>query len=216
MARMSGPKRKKLYQRLVLRDGECCYIGGEPGNSKTLVIDHADNDHSNDALANLHLFCRSMNQVKNPRGRGHKMLSSVCVCVCEGLAELESNLTISAEFKKNQQAEPDFRHWLFAEVWRKGSLSLDDAIDCGAAVAHCSQETIKRYIRKECSRVRPYQVIEDVGEKKKLIKLRSDWQRHREKEVARRNLDRHAKNWRRATGKTPSPRASVVKLAATN
>lgn len=197
MSRMSGPKRKKMYDLLSRRDGEYCFIGGESSTRESLVIDHADNDNSNNDLANLHLMCQSMNALKNPRGRDRKKMSSVCVSVCEELSRIESAQPSSAEFKKNLQSEPDFRHWLFVEIWRKGGLPLDEVINCGAAVARCSQESIKRYLRKEYSRVRLYEIIEDPGTKQKLVQFKHEWEKFRQKEEKRRQLDWQARNWRK-------------------
>ena len=192
---MSGPKRKKMYEYLAKRDGECCFIAGEHGTKQTLVIDHADNNNGNNSRVNLHLMCISMNAAKNPRGRGRKKLSSVCVSVSEELSKIESAQASSAEFKKNLQSEPDFRHWLFLEIWRKGRLPLDEVIDCGAAVARCSQETIKRYLRKECSRVRLYQIVEDTDNNRRFVQFNPEWEAHRKKEEERRQIDCYAKNW---------------------
>lgn len=194
MSRMSGPRRKKAYEFLARRDGECCFIGGESGSKDTLVIDHADNDNRNNRLVNLHIICPSMNAVKNPRGRVRRKLSSVCVS--EAALKMESAQPSSAEFKKNLQAEPDFRHWLFTEIWRKGRLPLEEVIDCGAALARCSQESIRRYLRKECSRVRIYEIVEDSETKQKFVQFKPEWESHRKQEEQRRNNDRFAGNWR--------------------
>ena len=203
MSRLSGPKRRKLYELLARRDGERCFVGGERGNFWTLLIDHADNDNQNNDPVNLHLMCRSINGAKNPRGFGRKkkQSSSVYVCVSEEdySEALEPVRTTSAELKKNEQAEPDFRHWLFIEIWRKGRLPLEEVIDCGAAVAGCSQETIKRYLRKESSRVRLYQILEEPETGRKYVQFRPEWEKHRKKEEGRRTLDRQARNWREDT-----------------
>lgn len=192
---MSGPRRKKMYEYLCHRDGERCFIGGELGNNSTLVIDHADNDNSNNHPSNLHLVCYSINTAKDPRGRGRRKLSSVRVSACEELYRIESALPTSATLKKNQQAEPDFRHWLFLEVWRDGRLLLEDVIDSGAAYANCSQDAIKRYIRKECSRVRIYEMVKDHNMGREYIQFKSEWEEHRKKAEARKTLDRIARNW---------------------
>ena len=195
MSRMSGPKRKKTYEFLAHRDHERCFIGGEPGNNSTLVIDHADNDNSNNNPENLHLMCSSMNAAKNPRGRGRKKMSSMRMSAPEELSKIGSAEPSSAQLKKNQQAEPDFRHWLFLEIWRKGKLLLDDVIDSGAAQAGCSQDSIKRYLRKECSRVRIYDLVQDLDTKEKFVQLKSEWEQHRKKEEEQRADDCRARNW---------------------
>jgi hypothetical protein len=186
MARMNATRRKKLYKSLVLRDGECCFIGGEPGNASSLVIDHADNDNSNNTLGNLHLICRSTNAVKNPRGSSRKIQSSMSMKTAEEMLRLEAAQASSAEFLKNMQAEPDFKHWLFSEIWRKARLPLNDVLDCGAAIARCSQATVNRYLKKECSRVRLYQIIEETDTKGRFVEFNPEWEELRKQEMDRR------------------------------
>jgi len=185
MSRLSGPKRKKLFEQLVRRDGPVCFIGGESGTAKTLLIDHLNNMNSDNRLSNLHIMCRSMNVVKNPRHRSRKQSS-----VYMEEAEPEKTRINSAEFAKNLQSEPDFRHWLFAEVWRNGRVEWEEALDCGASIARCSQETIRRYLKKEASRVRPYRVVEDQETKTKYVVFRENWEQVRRKEEERRANDR--------------------------
>jgi len=193
---MTGPKRKRIYEELVRRDGECCYIGGEKGTFETLVIDHLDNNPKNNNRKNLHLVCRSINHAKNPRGRSRKQ-SFVCVSGDMN----EDPRPSSAEMAKNLQSEPDFRHWLFMEIWRKGGLELDDVIYSGAAAARCSPETVRRYTKTQTRRLRPFDVIEDLDSKTKHVVFRLKWEKAREKEENRRILNAQAKNWKESQGK---------------
>lgn len=105
-------------------------------------------------------------------------------------SEPEKTRINSAEFAKNLQSEPDFRHWLFSEVWRNGRVEWEEALDCGAAIGRCSQETVRRYLKKETSRVRPYRVMEDEETKTKYVVFRENWDRARRKEEERRANDR--------------------------
>jgi len=198
MSRISGSKRNKLYDFLSRRDGEFCFIGGEPGTRDTLVIDHWNNDNSNNDLANLHLICRSMNAVKNPRGRDrrHKLQSLVCVRENVDAAVLQPPRTISAEFLKNQKAEPAFNHWLFREVVRLGTVPVDDVVDGGAYVARCSQVTIHRYLKKATFREALYHFVEDPETKKKFVELKPRWSSFRQKEDEPRLLNKQANNWK--------------------
>ena len=67
MSNMNGRTRKKLYMIIVKRDGEFCKFCGRSPPEVNLVIDHKDNDNSNNFLGNLQLTCRSCNYKKNPR-----------------------------------------------------------------------------------------------------------------------------------------------------
>ena len=212
MSRMSGPHRKKIFDFLVHRDGERCFIGGEPGDRHSLTVDHWDNDNSNNDPPNLHLICRSMNNVKNPRGRDHrgKLLSSVCVCVCDKPAQaiIEPPRTISAEFLKNQAAEPAFLHWLFAETVHLGRVSVDDVIDCGATVAHVSQVTIHRYLKKAACKIGLFRFVEDVETKGRFVELKPEWNSFRQTEDERKLTERDRRREERKNVKAKGPKVN--------
>ncbi len=201
MGRMSGRNRKKLFAMLKQRDGAYCFICGEPGDEKTLVIDHADNDNSNNDPSNLHLVCRAINAAKNPRKSVRRIQSSVGEKERETLIAIDCDQPQSAEFRKNLESEPAFRRWLFIEIWRKREIDYEDALDCGAAVARCSQQTIIRYLKKECSRVRLYKITVKSETKQRLIQFRPFWEMCRRKEEARRLLGQQSRNWRKDSNK---------------
>src|SRR5258708_2304923 len=142
---MNSRNRKKFFQLIVQRDGgPYCFIGGERLTYETAIIDHFTNRSDDNRLENLHLLCRSMNSVKNPRGRDkrHKVLSPMSGNIYVQMFETERLRTNSVELLKNMQAEPDFRHWLFWKVVHDGKVFFEDALDAGAAFARCSQETV--------------------------------------------------------------------------
>lgn len=47
MSKMSGPMRKKLYRIVAERDEEYCRCCGKLHNEAQLVLDHKDNNNSN-------------------------------------------------------------------------------------------------------------------------------------------------------------------------
>jgi hypothetical protein len=198
MSRMSGPRRSKIYKFLCQRDGERCFIGTEAGNKETLVVDHWDNDNTHTDPSNLHLICRGMNAVKNPRRsyRG-KMQSSVYVCENGNHELIEPPKTVSAEFLKNQIAEPIYLHWLFAEVVQHGRIPISDAIDCGAAIAHVSQVTVARYLKKATCKVGLFQLVEGGEIRDRFVELRPVWATFRKTEEERKKLEKYARNWRK-------------------
>lgn len=198
MSRMSGPQRKRKYDELVRQDGEFCFIGGEKGDSDTFVIDHWDNDNSNNEPSNLHLMCKSMNSAKNPRGRGKKerILSSERESASEINAAMEPVRSTSAEFVKNQRSEPAFRHWLFMEIIKYGRLELNDVINTGAAVAGCGQQAIRRYLAKETSRVRLYHIVKDSETGHFFVEFRPKWGRFRLKLIENKLLEKQSENWK--------------------
>lgn len=199
MSRMNSRNRKKYLAEIVRRSGGLyCFIGGEGLPSDDAIIDHWDNDNSNNDPLNLHIICASMNAVKNPRGRDkhHQILSPIYGNMYERIWESEPQRTNSIQIIKSLQAEPDFRHWLFWKVVHDGKVSFEDALDTGAAFARCSQETIRRYIKKEVSEVRLYQLVEDPDSRKKIIQLKPQWATFRKKEEDRMMLEKQARNWK--------------------
>jgi len=65
MSNMNGVTRKKLFPLIATRDGEYCRCCGALPDERQLVIDHKDNDNSNNNLTNLQLLCRTCNYLKN-------------------------------------------------------------------------------------------------------------------------------------------------------
>ena len=198
MSRMSGPRRNKMYDFLADRDGEYCFIGGEEGNKETLVVDHWDNDNSNNDPSNLHLICRWANCVKNPRGPGKKKIRSlVYVCDNRDRMLIEPPKTVSAEFLKNQIAEPAFLHWLFAQVVKHDKILLSDATDCGAKVARVSQITVGRYLKKAICEESIFHVVEVSDCRGRYIEFRPEWNTFRKTEEEKQKLDKWTRNWKK-------------------
>jgi hypothetical protein len=163
MSNMNARDRIKNYRLLKVRDGEKCFICRRPARpQKKLVIDHWDNDNSNNDPLNLHLMCQPDNIKKNPRGKGKKM-SPVSVSECD------KEKINSAEYRKNQEAEPRFRHWVYQELKLKKQIEYDEIINSGAEVVDISQETAKRYLKKLCSEAGPMQLMKDESDKKYVV-----------------------------------------------
>ncbi|MGY5149571.1 MAG: HNH endonuclease [Candidatus Nitrosopumilus sp. bin_68KS] len=134
---MNGRTRKKMYDFLCKRDGEYCKMCGKLPWEGQLVIDHRDNDNSNNSPENLQLLCRSCNYIKNPRDEPLDM------CVSS------SNESI----KINKSKEPKFREFVYTNIDENGSIDYEDAVYSGSEIVGVSPETAKRYIRKMCSKV---------------------------------------------------------------
>lgn len=199
MSRMNSRNRRKNFQMIVEREGGAfCRIGGEPLTFETAVIDHWNNNNDDNRPSNLCLLCKSMNAVKNSRGRDkrHELLSPMCGKIDKTVLENERIRTNSIELMKNMQAEPDFRHWLFWKIVHDGKVFFEDALDAGAAFARCSQETIRRYIRKELSEIRPYMKIADPDSKDKIVVFKPEWATFRQRKEDQKHMNRVVKNWK--------------------
>jgi hypothetical protein len=59
---------------------------------------------------------------------------------------------VPAEMKKNVEVEGRFRLWLWTVIEQTGPWSYLEVLNSGAEVAGCSQQSIKRYLDKCCSR----------------------------------------------------------------
>ena len=147
---MNSRERKKWYAFLVDRDGEKCNICGIRGTKKTLVIDHINNNNSDDRPENHQLLCRRCNFLKNRRGS----VDNVCVSVCE-------ERPLPPEMEKNLRTEPRFRQWLYEIVLKEGRISYQESLYWGAEEIGASTETVRRYLRKMTSRGGLYVVLND-------------------------------------------------------
>lgn len=168
MSRMNSRNRKKYFAMLVAAFGECCFYCGERGTYRTLLIDDFDNCGKHNRLNDLRLACRVCNVLKNPE-RSRKGLWQSPVCGF-GYERPPFN---SAEMEKNATAEPRFRRWLLSELARKGRKELQEAINSGSEISKCSQEAVKRYIKRVCSN-EGWAIIVPEDESTSYIEMRKE------------------------------------------
>lgn len=161
-----GTWRETWYPVLVKEEGERCVVCGQGPPEKYLEVDAKDGNHKHSVRSNVQLMCRSDNRRKNPRGKARRKApldSSI----------IEQPLPSSAEFQKNKQAEPKFRHWLYDMVKKNGRVPLNQAIHSGAEVAGISPVTAKRYLMKLCSEAGAFVIITDTTLDCKVVEFRS-------------------------------------------
>ena len=152
MTRMNSRDRPKWYKYLAQLDGEKCYICGVRGTKETLVVDHWNNDNSDNRPENLHLLCRSCNTSKNVK---NKAVDNMCVSVCE------DERPLPPEMAHNLRTEPRFRRWLLVKVLELEKISYEEALNAGAEYAGASTETVRRYLRKVTSSEGIYVILND-------------------------------------------------------
>ncbi len=163
MSRMNGKKRNEAYELLGARDGEFCAICGKAGSSETLVVDHIDNNNSNNDPDNWQLLCRSCNSKKNPRGASKPKNDSF---------EIHEPPS-SEEIIRNKKYEPVFREWLEKLISKYKRVSLKDVISAGAEITGASLITIERYLEKLCSFAGKFRVI--VVDGVKYVEFKPWW-----------------------------------------
>ena len=160
MSNMNKRQHDYFYPIISKRDGEVCKGCGKlPDETKEgfLLLDHVDNNNSNNNLTNLQLLCRRCNYLKNPPNS----------------KPIESREK-SPEMKANLRMEPYFRNWLHGLILLNHKWLLEDVIDAGAEKTESSTETIKRYVRKCVSSEGMYEIVE--GQKgREYIQFKSEF-----------------------------------------
>lgn len=154
MARKQGKKLLDVAVQLVVRDGLRCKMCGQfgtlnPKSRRRLIVDHIDNNPTNNSISNLQLLCRKHNYLKNPR-----------------LAERrETTITTTVpqtdEMEKSKICEPQFRTWIMERMRKEQHVTKDDAVNAGAEFAACSPVTVVRYLSKLTSSVGPFYIRYD-------------------------------------------------------
>jgi hypothetical protein len=205
MSRLSGPARKRNYLRLLERDGEVCFVGGETLTFQTAVVDHWDNDNTNNREANLHLLCRAMNSVKNPRGRAvirrkpdpDELLSSMHVGrIRVGMLGGPDGLRIqSAEYHKHVNTAPNFRHWLFYLIVHLSEVEYDQVVASGSELVRCHAQTTKQYVASMTSPAGLYELVRSEDGGTTTIRLKEKWSGFRSVNKQKAELFHQVINW---------------------
>ena len=168
MSRMNSRIRKKFYPLLVARDSEECALCGVIGNRSSLIIDHKDNDNSNNTIENYQLLCRSCNGKKNPRGKAKKQ-STMREKEIDYLKTKES----SAELAKSEKCKPMFKKWLKEVIKQYGTLGVPELVNAGAEKINLSQQTTMRYLQGSCSFEGDYEIY--TIDEKKYVRFKAEY-----------------------------------------
>jgi len=153
VSRMNGRTRKKLYGFLIKRDRPYCRCCGVLADERQLVVDHRDNNNSNNDPDNLQLLCRSCNYLKNPR----KLERPVDMCVSYGGSQDMS------EIETSRRKKPEFKKFVAKWVNEEGEVPEEELINSGAERLDLSPITTKRYLYPMCSRDGVYERVKRVG-----------------------------------------------------
>ena len=154
MTRLNSRQRQGLYNLLLARvGGEICQLCGrtrvqliKAGLSPNLVIDHKNNNNSDNRLSNLQFLCHSCNTKKN-----HPTL------------EEPQQRVMTPEMALGRSYEKRFRRWVSGLIQtpdNHGILAYDFLVHSGAEQIGCSPETIKRYLKKMTSQAGAYEWLE--------------------------------------------------------
>ena len=165
--RMSAARRAKLYPVVAAQQGgEYCVMCGQTpielaaaGRSSQLCIDHSDNDPSHNDRRNLQLLCHSCNTIKNhPR------------------AADPDDKPPGPELAIAKRAVPGFRSWIFNEFLpdHDKCYPLKELLDDAAEYLDVSQETVRRYLGRACSKYGMYATVYPLGGGRPYVRLRMD------------------------------------------
>ena len=139
MSKMNGIMRTKFYRFLVTRDGEYCRCCGALPYECQLVVDHKDNNNSNNDPVNHQLLCRKCNYLKNPR-------RPVDECVSE--KEIPDR---PSELKTSLINKPKFKQFVYHELNERLQVPEKELLDSTSEILDMSQVTAKRYMDGMCS-----------------------------------------------------------------
>ena len=160
MSRFNSRRGRKLYKKLVDRDGEECKHCKRKPPEVSLIIHHEDNNPDNNSLSNLSLHCRRCNYLKHPR-MNEKEPVDVGVGVEVDVREkvdfgYESSISISRE------KEPLFCPYVDQRLEESPSgINASDLEYSSAWVLGLSQRTTAQYLKKACSSAGPYEIFKD-------------------------------------------------------
>lgn len=154
MSNMNSRMRRKVYAYLKKKFGAYCQGCHALETEKKLVIDHKDNNNSNNNPDNWQFLCRSCNYIKNPRLREREPLD-----VCGGECDLFSKPT---EISINREKEPKFREYVIQQVARNGPMIRRELVNTASERIGISQKTATHYLDKMCSYEGEY-IIRKVG-----------------------------------------------------
>lgn len=132
---MGSHTRIRLYPEIIQKQGGefCvgCGLTPEQTNEKKLLINHVDNNNSNNMIENLQFLCRTCNRIKNP-SRTYKPAA----------IKTQGEIT-------NLRVEENWRAWVMDKVLKNSGYFVDEIIYSGAELFACSPETIsRRYLPK--------------------------------------------------------------------
>jgi len=144
VSRMNGKTIHKLHETLINNFGNVCQRCGVLGCLKQLIIDHKDNDNSNNNLDNLQFLCRSCNYKKDSR-------KSIDMCV-----RTSPPISSTSSLSINRKKEPLFMQFVFEDLdGRKGKEVSDPTFNylvySGAQKLEISPVTTARYLKKMIS-----------------------------------------------------------------
>jgi len=153
LANMSKRIREKVYPLLVSRMGENCINCGsglfelkELGKQEILLIDHIDNNNSNNTLKNLQLLCRACNTKKNWNRETPE----------------PNTRNIPLELRLAIQNKKSVSKYIYGRLNAENfALDYIELLDDLSAFIGNSQQANKNYIKTLCSRRHGMLTLED-------------------------------------------------------
>lgn len=147
---------------MVADEDEYCKCCGLLPSEGQLIIDHRDNDNSNNIRTNRQFLCRKCNYLKNPRRPLDKY-------------EREEESEDETELQKSKKNEPQFRNYVFCRLNEnnKKPIPEKELLYGAAELVGNSPTTCYRYLLKMCSSEGPLRKWRSGGTV--VVAYKSEW-----------------------------------------
>lgn len=180
-------------------DGQIHTPPGPFQSGVDLEIDHIDHDPKNNTLDNLRLLCRKHNASRRGAWRkprdsvtGHKQTdrqtdrtpaikascNSSCVTTGEKqraiAARVAGDERTPPELRRSLALRLDFECWVLSELAAGAGMPYADAVNGGAYLFRCSEQTTASYLRALCSRYGPLCEETEGGERRVIKRSLND------------------------------------------
>lgn len=119
------------------------------------IVEHKDNDPTNNTDENIHIYCRGCNQLKNPRKAKKRITEKMHITSME---QTQSQAI-------NTRVENPWRAWTIGKIdlYAPDGFPVEHAIYGGAELFKCSPATIDRYYLPKLTSINGRFYIEDTN-----------------------------------------------------
>ncbi|MEO9276703.1 MAG: HNH endonuclease signature motif containing protein [Nitrososphaera sp.] len=145
---------KKQYGEYCVRCKKDRFILGMLGYDNKLCIDHIDNNNSHNEISNLQFLCKSCNTKKDHPAN----------------EPFRRDVPIEFEVgRKNMAKTRNYVFGLLIDPSQNGAIYIPDLVDDLAEYLDCSQQAVRNYLRRMCSKTHGSYTTEERNGERYLI-----------------------------------------------